>query len=191
MKFLFSALFIIISTTGHSQNNDLSNLFFKVPIYESRDSIYHFCTQNYLFKQKKGGKTTRNGNIINTYYGEIQIADTSLRDKNIDSALLQVSTGGQRMAGDTTFIYIIPITSYYYFAKKKSAKIFYSQVADQLTKFTNTKTSNGKVYLNGKLIGYSKRWIKPTNQISDLQVRFKKDAESKKYSVIIECVLYE
>lgn len=192
MKFFLSILFIHLTFVGFSQKEDLANLFFNIPMYESRDSIYAFCIRNQQFKEKSNGYiTTRNRDTINTYFGTVQNVNAYFKDYNIDSAKLQVSTGGQKSEGDSAVIFIIPITSYYHFNKKYSAKKFYSQVAKQLTNFTNTRRSNGKFYLNDKFIGYSKIWIKPTNNISDLQVSFEKDSESKKYSVTIECILYE
>lgn len=190
MKFLLCIFLSSFSLFGHSQKIDLSNLFFNIPIYESRDSIYRFCTQNSIFTEKtKMGKTTRNGIEINTYFGTVKIDFDSANGQNIDSAQIQLSTGAQRVDGDSIIKYVIPISSSFFFSKKKSAKKYYSKVADQLKTITNFDPRNNKIYLNDKLIGYSEIWIKPTIKISSLSLEFVKSA--KKYKVMIEVVIYE
>ena len=182
----------MLSFIGYSQNHAVRSLFFNIPIYESRDSIYKFCKQNDLFNEKKNTyKVTRNGKEINTYYGSVKVLDRILIGRKIDSAKVQVATGGQRKERDTTVTYILPITSYYYFTKKRSAKKFFKYVDNQLSTFTNIKTSKAKVFDDEKLIGYLKNWSTPTKQIDNLSVQFEKGEDINLFKVMIKCVLYE
>jgi hypothetical protein len=176
---------------GYSQIDSLKSVFFNIPIDETRDSIYNYCIHKNIFRLIKSNyRTTRNGEVINTYYGTVQLDKKSIV-KNIDSAKIQISSGGMKKDGDTIVVYILPITSYYFFSTKNSAKKFNNQVTQQLTLFTNKKPSTAKVFEDEILIGVAKYWLEPTSQIHSLNVTCKKDAESKKYCVNVNCDFYE
>ena len=170
----------------------LANLFFELPINESRDSISTFCDSSDLFKKKKSSHiSTRDGKTLKTYYGKLITVDDQFIEKNIDSAKIQISTGSTWDEENSVSLYIVPITSYFYFSQKESAEKYYKEIAVQMTLYTNETTPRYTVYFEDELVGYGQNWSQLNDPISGLSITFERGFENKYYQVTVELMRYE
>jgi hypothetical protein len=190
MKYILP-IFIFIPFSAVAQDRKLEPLFFDAPLMEPRDSICNYFIQSPLFTEfKDSHKVSQNGVKINTYSGYLKTQLPELAIYKIDSVHIDVSTGGMRSNKDTVVKYLIPISAYYYFSGKKSAKRFFDRVEDQLTQFTGKRIPRMKIFEKDKYVVCEVVWNNLSDSINQLEARCTK-LDKGKFEVVIEYVRLE
>lgn len=191
MRLFLFLLFLIPSFIGRSQKVPFPDLFFDLPIFETRDSIYNFCLQHKQFRERKSEhRTFQQGKEIKTFNGDV-LLNSELKRQGIDSIRIQVSTGSLRIDGDTTYRDLLPVKSDYFFSKERTAKRFYKRIISQFEAFTSLRMRKGEVYEENLLIGFFQKWMSPVTDIKSLHVQFEQEDKKGTFRVIVNCTLYE
>lgn len=83
---------ILFLNLSHSYSqNDISKLFFSLPLESSRDSIYSSIKKYGFIEKKSHGTVLRDDNVVKTFSGYLD--KNAFRDVLADSIKIQLSLG--------------------------------------------------------------------------------------------------
>ena len=147
---------ILFLNLSHSYSqNDISRLFFSLPLESSRDSIYSSIKKYGFIEKKSHGTVLRDDNVVKTFSGYLD--KNAFRDVLADSIKIQLSLGSITSEVDKYYHNLLIIWSYYHFSNARAAKIFYRDKKIEVDKIMSEKellyknfTENAKTGLNDK-----------------------------------------
>lgn len=197
MRYLI-VLFSLITFFGYSQVNDVNDLFFKIPLNESRKSIYNYCSDSGFFtKHETKGKLTKKVKEIEIYGGHLNKLSLDLIKRKIDSVEIQLSSGNVSIEGEKESKELLIFWTYYYTSDVKSAKKNYKKLKKQISKICMEKPYHFKnlgIEENEdfeKEIGYSDQWYFNNAANSEIELKYKILKENKKYLIQLGYTRYE
>jgi hypothetical protein len=175
---------VLVSCNSFSQNNELNKLFFNIPLYSSRDSIYNFFDNaTFITKEKNKYRVTKNGIEIKTFNGYHNKIETV--DKKIDSIHFKLSTGSKSKKGESNNKNLIVVSLNYKINDKRISEDSYEKIKEQIIDVLklNPTGSNKDVDNKKKKIGISCYWILENEEIVQLEYRI---INKKEYKIRIE-----
>ena len=127
-KILFIAL---ISCNSFAQNKELNKLFFNIPLYSSRDSIYNFFDNvSFITKEENKYRVTKNGSEIKTFNGFHNKIETI--DRMLSSIHFQLSTGTIYKEGASSNRNVVVVSVRYKMNDKKHSEYSYEKIREQI-----------------------------------------------------------
>jgi hypothetical protein len=197
MKYL-KIFFLLITYLGHSQSTEMNNLFFKIPLNESRDLIYQYCIDSNLFtKEKPKNIITKNGKEIKVYSGYLKNLTSELINKKIDSVEIQLSTGNVSFENEKEPKDVLIFWTYYYSMDSIPAKKQFIELKNQISTISKEKPYHFQNFVKEendvaeKLVGYSEKWYFKNDINLEIELKFEMLEENKKYLIRLEYSRFE
>jgi hypothetical protein len=197
MKYV-KIFFLLITFLGHSQNTEINNLFFKIPLNESRDLIYQYCIESNLFtKEIPKNIITKKGKEIKVYSGALKNLTSELINKKIDSVEIQLSTGNVSFENKKEPKELLIFWTYYYSTNKISAKNQFIELKNQISKICQEKSYHYQNFVKEendveeKLVGYSEKWYFKNDVNLEMELKYEMLEENKKYVIRLEYSRFE
>ena len=197
MKYL-KVLFFLITSLSYSQNTKTNNLFFKIPLNESRDLIYMYCVESNLFiKEESKNEITKNGKEIKVFSGYLKKLNPELIKRKIDSVEIQLSTGRTSNENEKESNELLILWSYYYTSDSISAKNLYNEFKKQISEICKEKPYHFQNFvkeendLEERLIGYSKKWYFKNEENLEMELKYEIVEDNKKYLIRVQYSRFE
>lgn len=173
---------VLISCNSFAQNKELNKLFFNIPLYSSRDSIYNFFDDaSFITKEINKYRVTKNGIEIKTFNGFHNKIETV--DRKLDSIRYKLSIGSKSKEGESKNLIVVSVN--YKMNDKKYSEYNYEKIREQIIEVLKLNpTGSAKVVdEKKKKIGKSCYWILENEEIVQLEYRI---VNKKEYEILIE-----
>lgn len=195
---LFIILFSFFSLLGHSQNNELNELFIKVPLNESRDSIYDFLlNSNHFSKEKPKYKIIHNSNFPKVYSGNLNKSISEFYTKNTDSINVQLTFGNVSIEGEKESKDLVVFYAYYYLSDSKSAISKLKNLEKRISKICKEKPYYYKNFrreendIEEKYVGFSNQWDFKNKENLEIELKYEIIKHNEKYLIELKYSRYE